>query len=172
MGHKVCDIDCLGAAIGIYRASKALGKKAYIILNELNNTVRPILNYFESDPDYDDVFIYASEAAGYVDTNTALVIVDVNKPDYFECPELVDRTKTIVLIDHHLQSGEKLETISLLHHEPTSSSASEMVSELLQYIDNVKLKKIEAEALYAGILLDTNYFSKTPVSVRLRQPLF
>ncbi|MBR3242571.1 MAG: DHH family phosphoesterase [Parasporobacterium sp.] len=160
MGHKVCDIDCLGAAIGIYRASKALGKKAYIILNELNNTVRPILNYFESDPDYDDVFIYASEAAGYVDTNTALVIVDVNKPDYFECPELVDRTKTIVLIDHHLQSGEKLETISLLHHEPTSSSASEMVSELLQYIDNVKLKKIEAEALYAGILLDTNYFSK------------
>ena len=160
MGHKVCDIDCLGSAIGICRAAKALGKKAYIVLNELNNTVRPILDRFEADPEYDDTFIYASEAASYVDANTALVIVDVNKPDYFECPELVDRTKTIVLIDHHLQSGEKLETISLLHHEPTASSASEMVSELLQYIDNVKLKKVEAEALYAGILLDTNYFSK------------
>lgn len=160
MGHKVCDIDCLGAAIGIYRAAKTLGKKAYIVLNELNNTVQPILEYFESDPDYDDVFIYASEAASYVDMQTALVIVDVNRPSYFECPELVDRTKTIVLIDHHLQGGEKLETISLLHHEPTSSSASEMVAELLQYIDDVKLKKIEAEALYAGILLDTNYFSK------------
>ncbi len=160
MGHKVCDIDCLGSAIGIFRAAKTLGKHAYIVLNELNNTVQPILEHFESDPEYDDAFIYASEAAGYVDEKTALVIVDVNRPSYFECPELADRTKTIVLIDHHLQGGEKLESISLLHHEPTASSASEMVAELLQYIDDVKLKKIEAEALYAGILLDTNYFSK------------
>lgn len=160
MGHKVCDIDCLGAAVGVCRAARTLGKKGYIVLNEMNNTVRPILENFENDPDYDDIFIYVNEAASYVDMNTALVIVDVNKPDYFEAPELVDRTKTIVLIDHHLQSGDKLETISLLHHEPTASSASEMVAELLQYIDNVKLKKVEAEALYAGILLDTNYFTK------------
>ncbi len=160
MGHKVCDIDCLGAAIGIYRAAKTLGKKAYIVLNELANTVTPILDRIEEDPEYDGMFIYASAAPEYVDASTALVIVDVNKPDYFECPELIHRTKTIVLIDHHLQSGEKLETISLLHHEPTASSASEMVSELLQYIGDVKMKKVEAEALYAGILLDTNNFSK------------
>ncbi len=161
MGHKTCDIDCLGAAIGIYRAAKTLGKKAYIILNELTNTVQPILEHFENDPEYDDVFIYASNAENYVDEDTALVIVDVNKPDYFERPDLVNLTKSIVLIDHHLQSGEKIESLRLLHHEPTASSASEMVSELLQYIsDEVKLKKIEAEALYAGILIDTNYFSK------------
>ena len=161
MGHKTCDLDCLGAAIGIYRAAKTLGKKAYIILNELNNTVHPILEFFENDPEYDDVFIYAQNAHEYVNEDTALVIVDVNKPDYFEVPELINLTKTIVLIDHHLQSGEKIESISLLHHEPTASSASEMVSELLQYIsDEVKLKKIEAETLYAGILIDTNYFSK------------
>ena len=160
MGHKVCDIDCLGAAIGIYRAAKTLGKKAYIVLNELANTVTPILDRIEEDPEYDGMFIYASAAPEYVDASTALVIVDVNKPDYFECPELIHRTKTIVLIDHHLQSGEKLETISLLHHEPTASSASEMVSELPQYIGDVKMKKVEAEALYAGILLDTNNFSK------------
>lgn len=161
MGHKVCDLDCLGAAIGIYRAAKSLGKKAYIILNELNNTVAPVLDMFDADPEYDDVFIYASTAGEYVDEDTALVLVDANKPDYFECPELIEKTKTIVLIDHHLQSGERIEPISLLHHEPTASSASEMVSELLQYIsDEVKLKKVEAETLYAGILIDTNYFSK------------
>lgn len=161
MGHKTCDIDCLGAAIGVYRAAKSLGKNAYIVLNEMTNTVQPILEHFEKDPEYDDVFIYASNATDYVDEDTALVIVDVNKPDYFECPELIYRTKTIVLIDHHLQSGEKIEALSLLHHEPTASSASEMVAELLQYVsDGLKLKKIEAEALYAGILIDTNYFSK------------
>lgn len=161
MGHKTCDIDCLGAAIGIYRAAKSLGKNAYIILNELSNTVRPILKPFEADPEYDHTFIYASSAEDYVDEDTALVIVDVNKPDYFECPNLVNKTKTIVLIDHHLQSGEKVEGVSLLHHEPTASSASEMVAELLPYIlDDMRLKKIEAEALYAGILIDTNYFSK------------
>lgn len=161
MGHRVCDIDCLGAAIGIYRAARALGKNAHIILNDLTNTVRPILDNFEEDGEYDDVFIYPDEAKQYVDEDTALVVVDVNNPDYFEIPELVHLTSGIIIIDHHLQSGDKMDSVSLFYHEPTASSASEMVAEVLQYIsDDLKLKKIEAEALYAGILIDTNYFSK------------
>ncbi len=161
MGHKVCDIDCLGAAIGIYRAARALGKNAHIILNDLTNTVRPILDNFEEDAEYDDVFIYPDEAKQYVDEDTALVVVDVNNPDHFEIPELVHLTGGIIIIDHHLQNGDKMDTVSLFYHEPAASSASEMVAEVLQYIsDDLKLKKIEAEALYAGILIDTNYFSK------------
>ncbi len=161
MGHKNSDVDSFGAAIGVYRAALTLGKKAYVILNDLSNNVEPVLQYFNEDPSYDKAFISPEEAENYVDNNTALVVVDVNKPDYFECPELVYRTKTIVIIDHHLQSGDKVDELALLYHEPTASSACEMVAEILQYIsDEVKLKKIEAEAMYAGMLIDTNYFAK------------
>ena len=87
--------------------------------------------------------------------------MDVNKADYFEVPNLIYKTNTVIVIDHHLQSGDKIDNLTLLYHEPTASSASEMVSEIIQYIaDDVKLKKIEAESLYAGILIDTNYFAK------------
>ena len=161
MGHKNCDVDSLGAAIGIYRAAVTLGKNAYVVLNDLSNNVENVLQYFDEDPAYDKVFISPEAAEDFVDNNTALVVVDVNKPDYFECPDLIYRTKTIVIIDHHLQSGDKVDELALLHHEPTASSACEMVAEILQYISaDVKLKKIEAEAMYAGMLIDTNYFAK------------
>lgn len=161
MGHKNCDVDSFGAAIGIYRAAVTLGKKAYVVLNDLSNNVEPVLKYFDEDPAYDKVFISPEAAEDFVDNNTALVVVDVNKPDYFECPDLVFRTKTIVIIDHHLQSGDKVDELALMYHEPTASSACEMVAEILQYISGeVKLKKVEAEAMYAGMLIDTNYFAK------------
>ena len=161
MGHKNCDIDSFGAAIGLYRASKTLGKKAYIVLDEGSNSVQQVLPAFKEDLEYRDVFISVEEAEAYVNDDAALVVVDVNKPDYFEAPELVLKTKTIVIIDHHLQSGEKIDNLSLLYHEPTASSASEMVAEILQYIsDDVKLRKLEAESLYAGMLIDTNHFTK------------
>ncbi len=161
MGHKNCDIDSFGAAIGLYRASKTLGKKAYIVLDESSNSVQQVLPAFKEDLEYRDVFISVEEAGAYVNDDAALVVVDVNKPDYFEAPELVLKTKTIVIIDHHLQSGEKIDNLSLLYHEPTASSASEMVAEILQYIsDDVKLRKLEAESLYAGMLIDTNHFTK------------
>ncbi|MCQ2513325.1 MAG: DHH family phosphoesterase, partial [Lachnospiraceae bacterium] len=161
MGHKNCDVDSLGAAIGIYRAAVTLGKNAYVVLNDLSNNVETVLQYFDEDPSYDKVFISPEAAENYVDNNTALVVVDVNKPDYFECPDLIYRTKTVVIIDHHLQSGDKVDELALLHHEPTASSACEMVAEILQYISaDLKLKKIEAEAMYAGMLIDTNYFAK------------
>ena len=163
MGHRMGDADSFGSSIGIYKAAKALGKRGHIVLNELTNTVQSVLENFLSDREYGgDVFITGPEAEKYVDENTVLVIVDVNRPSIFEYPELVRRTKTVVMIDHHIQSGERVDNLMLSYIEPTASSASEMVTELLQYIteDEIALKKNEAEALYAGILIDTNYFSK------------
>lgn len=161
MGHKNCDIDSFGAAIGIYRAVKTLGKRAFVVLNGATNTVGPVLPFYADDPEYDDIFITPEEAPSYVNNNTALVVVDVNKTDFFEVPELVYKTNSVIIIDHHLQSGDRIDNLSLIYHEPTASSTSEMVAEIIQYIsDDVKLKKTEAESLYAGILIDTNYFAK------------
>lgn len=162
MGHKIGDTDCFGAAIGIYKAAKSLGKKAYIVLNELNNSVQPILSEFLDNDEYGDgVFLAVNEAPRYVDEDTALVIVDVNRPEIFECPDLINKTKTIVMIDHHLQSGDRIDNLALSYVEPSASSASEMITELLQYVTgDVRLTKLEAEALYAGILIDTDYFTK------------
>ena len=163
MGHKIGDADSFGASVGIYKAAKALGKNAHIVINGLTNTVHPILNNFLEDDEYKaGVFVNGQEAEKYVDNNTALVIVDVNRPSIFEQADLVRRTNTVIMIDHHIQSGERVDNLILSYIEPTASSASEMVTEILQYIteDEIVLKKIEAEALYAGILIDTNYFSK------------
>ena len=162
MGHKTADTDCFGAAIGIYKAAQAVGKKAYIVLNELNNSVQPILEDFLEKTDYGSrVFIPVEKAAQYVDEDTALVIVDVNRPEIFECPELIKLTRTIVLIDHHLQSGDRVDNLTMTYVEPAASSACEMITELLQYISgDLKLTKLEAEALYAGILIDTDSFTK------------
>lgn len=163
MGHRMGDADSFGASIGICKAAQALGKKCYIILNDLTNTVQPVLENFLDDEDYkENVFITRDAAPEYVNNQTALVIVDVNRPSIFECPELTRMTKTVIMIDHHIQSGERVDNLTLSYIEPTASSASEMVTELIQYIseDEISLKKNEAEALYAGILIDTNYFSK------------
>lgn len=162
MGHRTADMDCIGSSIGIYKAAKAAGVPAYIVLNELTNVVRPMLEVFLDDPEYGEgAFVPVEKASRYVDENTALVIVDVNNPNMFELGQLTRQTGTIVMIDHHLQTGEKVNNVVLSYIEPTASSASEMVTELLQYMGGgVKLTKNEAEALYAGILLDTNYFSK------------
>ncbi len=161
MSHKVCDIDGFGAAMGIYRAAKTLGKSAYVVLNNMNNSVKPILSLFREDEEYKQAFIRNTEAQDYVDENTALIIVDANSAERFECPDLPELTRTTVLIDHHRQGLDHLEKVSLLYQEPSASSASEMVTELLRYISGgIKLKKIEAEALFAGMLIDTDYFSK------------
>ena len=162
MGHKNADIDSFASAIGIYRAAKTLGKSAYVVYNENNNTIRHVMKKFLEDEEYQQgVFLSPDLAEDYVNRDTALVIVDVNKPDIFECPDLVQNTPTVVLIDHHLQSGDKIDNLVLSYVEPAASSASEMVTEILQYIaDTVTLKKIEAEALYGGILIDTDSFNR------------
>lgn len=160
MGHQLSDIDAFGAAIGIYRVCRAINKRAYIILNEVTNSVEPMVERFEESEDYeDDMFIKNGRAMELVDSNSAVVVVDVNRPSYVECPEILKATKAIVVLDHHRQSSETIENASLSYIEPYASSASEMVAEILQYIyDGLKLKQVEADALYGGILLDTQNF--------------
>ena len=162
MGHKIADIDSFAATMGIYKAARAMGKKAYIVINPETNTIKPVINTFLEDNEYGQgVFVTPEQAQALVDEETALVIVDVNKPEIFECPDLVQNTKSVILIDHHLQSGEKIDNLVLSYIEPTASSASEMVTEILQYVpDRISFKKIEAEALYAGILIDTDFFTR------------
>lgn len=161
MGHRISDADALGAAIGIYRAAKSLNKHANIVLNDVTRSLRPTVETFIGVPEYEeDLFIKNNEVMQYVSDNTLLVVVDVNRPGYTECPELVEKCRTIVVLDHHRQSGDTIDHAVLSYIEPYASSACEMVAEILQYIgDNVKLKSAEANAIYAGIIVDTNNFT-------------
>ena len=161
MGHKIGDVDSFGSAIGVYRAAKTLNKPAHIVINEVTTSVRPIINNFKNNPDYEpDMFLKSSEAASIINMETALIVVDVNRPSSTEGPELLNRTKTVVILDHHRQSSESIESPVLSYIEPYASSACEMVAEILQYIaDGVKLRPIEADAMFAGLMIDTNNFS-------------
>lgn len=160
MGHKIGDMDSLGASVGIFRAVTHLGKKAYIVINDVTTSVRPIMDRLLTLQEYEGVFINSNTAEDMVDSSSVVVVVDVNKPSYTECENLLSMCRTLVVIDHHRQSDETIEGAILSYVEPNASSASEMVAELLQYIDNgVKLKAAEAEAMYAGVIIDTNNFN-------------
>lgn len=167
MGHKIPDVDSLGSAIGIYRLAKTLDKQAHIVLNESTTSIQPIVNVLLSNHSIygDDLFINNEQAMSLADENTMLVVVDVNKPMLTECEDLLSRIKTIVVLDHHRQTGDTIKNAVLSYVEPYASSASEMVTEVLQYIvDKPKLKPIEADALYSGMMVDTdNFVSKTGV---------
>ncbi|HBI72893.1 MAG TPA: DHH family phosphoesterase, partial [Lachnospiraceae bacterium] len=135
MGHKIGDVDSLGAAIGVYRIAKTFNKKAHIVINEITTSLRPMLNRFVGNPDYEeDMFLKNEQVKEIVDINTLLVIVDVNRPSYTECKELLDYTKTVVIFDHHRQTNEAIDTAVLSYIEPYASSTSEMIAEILQYI--------------------------------------
>ena len=166
MGHKLTDADSFGAAIGIYRAAKTMGKKVYIVLNDITSSIRPFYESFVKDSSYpDDMFIRNNQIDEIYTDNTMVIVVDTNKTDMTECPELVRRAKTMVVFDHHRQSTEVIENTVLSYIEPYASSACEMIAEMLQYIvDDVKITTIEANSMYAGIMIDTNNFmSKTGV---------
>lgn len=166
MGHSIGDVDSFGSAIGIYRIAKTLGKKAHIVINEITTSVRPVINRFLKDADYEeDMFLNSQQALEIEDSNMLLVVVDVNRASYTECPELLERTKTVVVLDHHRQVGEGIENAVLSYIEPYASSACEMVTEILQYVDdNLKLRQVEADAMYSGIVIDSNNFlTKTGV---------
>ena len=165
MGHSIGDVDSLGSAIGVYRIAKTLDKKAHIVINEVTSAIRPMLDRFRDNPEYEeDMFISGARAQEIVNDKTLLVVVDVNRPAQTECKELLDLTKTIVILDHHRQTGEAIDAV-LSYIEPYASSACEMVAEILQYIgEGLKLRPLEADAMYAGIMIDTNNFlTKTGV---------
>lgn len=160
MGHKIGDMDSLGAAVGLFRAATHLGKKAYIVINDVTTSVKPVMDRLLSNAEYEGAFINSDMAEDMVDATSAVLVVDVNKPSYTECEKLLTLCRTIVVIDHHRQSDETIEGAILSYVEPNASSASEMVAELLQYVDNgIKLKAAEAEAMYAGVIIDTNNFN-------------
>ncbi|MDO4267789.1 MAG: DHH family phosphoesterase [Eubacteriales bacterium] len=161
MGHKMSDIDSFGSAIGIYRIATSLNKKSHIVINEVTSSVQPMMDRFLDNPEYpEDLFLKGPQAAELVDNNTMLVVVDVNRPSITDAPELLKMVKTIVVLDHHRQSSEVITDAVLSYVEPYASSACEMVAEVLQYIaDGIRIKPAEADAMYAGIVIDTNNFT-------------
>ena len=166
MGHKIGDTDSFGAAIGIWRIATSFNKKARIVINGVNSSVKPMMARFENSSDYpEDLFLTGEEAAEWADSNTMLVVVDVNRPSITEAPELLKQIKTIVVLDHHRQSSEVIKNAVLSYIEPYASSACEMIAEILQYFaDDIRLKGKEADCIYAGIIIDTNNFmAKTGV---------
>ena len=166
MGHRNADIDSFGAAVGIARIASTLERKAHIVLSDSASSLRPFIDMFRENPDYDDDFIISGQhAVEMVGNNAVLVVVDVNKPSITDCPELLRLCKSIVVFDHHRQGTEVIENATLSYVEAYASSTCEMVSEMLQYIgDNIKIKNIEADSMYSGIMIDTNNFmTKTGV---------
>ncbi|WP_130836230.1 DHH family phosphoesterase [Lachnoclostridium sp. Marseille-P6806] len=166
MGHRLGDVDSFGSAVGIYRIARTMNKEAHIVINEVTNSLKPIMELFTDNPEYpEDLFYTSPQAVDTVSGNSALVVVDVNKPSITECPELLRLCKSIIVLDHHRQGTEVIENATLSYVEAYASSACEMVSEILQYIgENIHIRQEEADAMYAGIVVDTNNFvSKTGV---------
>ena len=167
MGHKILDVDAFGASIGIYRVAKTFNKKVNIVVDEVTTSIRPMLEMINHDGAHDESIFVSKEGAVDIASSTecTLVVVDVNKPSFTGCSELLELCDTIVVLDHHRQGAEKIENATLSYIEPYASSASEMVSEVLQYIsDHVKLMADEADCLYSGMMIDTNNFmTKTGV---------
>ena len=166
MGHRMGDADSFGAAVGIYRVAEVLNKKAHIVLNDVSASIQPMVDTFLNNSTYEEnMIVNNAQALEMVGSNAVLVVVDVNKPSITECPELLKRCKSVVVLDHHRQGSEVIENATLSYIEAYASSACEMVSEILQYIgDNLKLRPEEADCMYSGIMIDTNNFmTKTGV---------
>ena len=161
MGHRASDLDALGSAVGMLRFAKLCGKPAAVVVNERQSLGANLIEEFRRAGCGDD-FIEPDEAEKCIDKNTLLVIVDTHLKAILESPELYRAAKTVVVIDHHRKCVGHIDDSVVFYHEPYASSASELVSELLQYIDMTKenrLTPLEAQALLAGIMLDTRNFS-------------
>ena len=160
MGHTNPDIDSMGSSIGIYTLVKSLNKKAYIIDSSETNTLKSFKTDLQKDVEYEDTLITKEVAEENIDKETLVVIVDTHKTTYVESPELLKRTDKIVVIDHHRRSADYIENATLTFQEVYASSTAELVTELLQYAEaKIDLKTIEAESLYAGIMMDTKNFT-------------
>lgn len=160
MGHSNSDIDALGSAIGMYRLAKELGKEAYIVANTDTMALKPVKQSLDEDEEYDGVIINKEVAEEKITPKTLLIIVDTHKASYVESPELLEKTNQIALIDHHRRSPDFIAKSILTFHEVYASSAAELVTEIIQYTKSeAELKEIEAEMLYAGIMMDTKNFT-------------
>lgn len=165
VGHKNTDIDCIGAAVGIYKIATSLGKEAKIIVDaKCNLSTKTIIEKVKSQKEYENVFLSGNEIKKQDFTNSLLVVVDTHKRSYIAYPDLLDEIDKVVVIDHHRRGPEFIDDALLSYHEIYASSTSELVTELLMYSENIELTSIEAESLYAGIVIDTkNFMFKTGV---------
>ncbi|MFA5561117.1 MAG: DHH family phosphoesterase [Eubacteriales bacterium] len=161
MGHRWADHDSFGASIGMAKFARMCGTKVNIVLNKKDQNITESLKMALAMDEYKDIFIKDSKAASLVTKDTLLLIVDVNNFEHLEAPELVPLAGSVVVIDHHIQPAELPSVVKLAHIDPSASSASELVTEFLEFGLNVRgLRKEEAELLYAGIILDTKQFSR------------
>ena len=160
MGHKYTDLDCMGAGIGVYSIVSSLDKKCNIILNEVTSSVSYLYDRVKADEKYKDAFITSEEALNLVNRKTLLIIVDVYKQQLCEYPELIDKVKKIVVFDHHRKGADYIENTVLTYHEPYASSTCELITEMLMYSNkNISIKQVEADAILAGIIVDTKNFA-------------
>ena len=166
MGHAMADIDSFGSAMGIYRIAKTLGRRAHIVIDEVTTSVKPFLESVQKDEQYEkDLIVSTDEVIDLVNRNTLVIVVDTNKPDYTQCPELLGVARTVIVLDHHRTGEEVIPNTVLSYIEPNASSASEMVTEIMQYVDEgIRVRPIEADCMFAGMMIDTNNFmTKTGV---------
>ena len=160
MGHSHGDMDSIGSSLGLYRLAKTLGKEAKIVNETTGIGLSNFLVEAKKHDEYTDCFVTKQEALDAVKPNTLLIITDTHKKSYVEVPELLDKVNKIVVIDHHRRSTDYIENAILTFHEVYASSASELVTEILEYSQlDIDLTQIEVEALYAGIMLDTKNFT-------------
>ena len=160
MGHKNADLDAVGAAMGIACLCRKKGKKAYIVLDRQNNAAAALIAQIEEVPEYHDAIISGQDALLMCDNRSTLVVVDTNRPDQVESLPLLEAISRVCVVDHHRRAAEYIEPVVVNLHEPYASSASELVTELLQYaVEKPDVLPIEAKSLLAGIFLDTKSFN-------------
>ncbi len=160
MGHKNADLDSIGAALGIYCMCRKKGKEAHIVMDLQNNMAQEFLEEIRSNPTYANAFISGQDALLVCDNRSTVVVVDTNRPDQVECKHLLEASPRICVVDHHRRAADYIKPVVVNLHEPYASSASELVTELLQYaVEMNDVLPIEAKALMAGIFLDTKSFN-------------
>ena len=160
MGHTNSDIDSIGSALGVYRIAKTLKKDAYVVSQTTGTSLDVFLNDIKQIDEYNEILIERDKALSLINSKSLLVIVDTQKENYVDCPELLSKTDKIAIIDHHRKGTDYIKNSMLTFHEVYASSACELVTELIEYSEQeVKLTTIEVEALYAGIMMDTKNFT-------------
>lgn len=160
MGHSMADIDAFGAAVGLYCICRKMGKDANIVINNVTSSVRPFMERFHGREDFPEgTFVDSGEALALAQPTTAVIVVDVNSAARTECPELLLRCRTKIVFDHHRSSSNPIGDTLLAYVDPNASSSCEMVTEMIQYVSlDVKLTGVEADAIYAGMWIDTQGF--------------
>ncbi|MBE7020491.1 MAG: phosphoesterase [Ruminococcaceae bacterium] len=160
MGHSNADMDSIGSALGIVRAARSVNKNAYIVLDEINPSIKDIVEQIEASEEYKGVIINQYQADSYLANDGMLVLVDAHRKVLFPYEELIGSAAALVVIDHHRKSSDFIDNTTLDYYEPYASSTAELVTEILQYMgEKIKLTPIEARALYAGMLIDTKNFT-------------